>query len=244
MKLFFLVFSILFVLAPASVKAQGAIALDEQSMSALKKHPGLILPEGMLGHLEYNPPREPVFEKVRFLKLDPPSSLNERIERLIHGLYVDIPPEYDHYGYEIRRYMVSVGSPQILKSPKNIRGQIQNIKNAEIILKYWHEEHRKEIAVIENEIETRKASPSTRSSFKYHRGVSDAFFIEAQSWMTNNRKTLEYLLEIGMDAYQYRAPSFLFNDKKHFTKYAALYKAREDALKNMQDYTPFRMMVY
>ena len=202
--------------------------------------PGLLNPQ----EKNYRSPIEPVFEKVTYLKIEPPGTLNERIDRLIHGIYVDVPPEYDHYGYEIRRYMSAIGNVDAINSNQNLQGQIKNIKSAEIILKYWAESLRKEFAEIEAEIETSNASSSTRSSFKYHRGVAEAFLTEATSWMRNNRKGLEYLLEIGAGSYQFDPPKFIFKDQKQLKKYTALYEAQQKALEQMKEYTPFRMMVY
>lgn len=199
---------------------------------------GLEMPE-----FHYQPPSEPVFEKVEYQKLEPPLHLQERIERLIHGIKVDIPPEYDHYGYEIRRYMARVAGPKVLASQKNIEGQLQNIKNAEIILKYWRDTHAKEIAAIEAEIEASNSS-SYSTSFKYHRGVANAFFVEAGSWMNNNRAVLEYLQELGPQGYTFRDGKIKFGSRKELTKFLALFKAQREALEIIQGYTPFRMMVY
>lgn len=192
----------------------------------------------------YKQPLEPVFDKVRFIKQEPPSTLRERIERLIHGIYVDIPPEYDLYGYEIRRYMAHIGGQAVLNSSQNIQGQLKNIKTAEIILRYWHKEIDKEASAIEAEIEETKASPSIRSSFKYHRGVAQAFFVEASSWLGNNRKLLEYLDGIGVDAYEFKDPDMTFKNFMQLQQYAIHLKARNDALEQIQGYTPFLRMVY
>ena len=192
----------------------------------------------------YIPRPEPVFKQVKYLKQDPPRSLSERIERLIHAIYVDVPPEYDHYGYEIRRYMASISGPKVLNSSANIEGQIKNIKNAQIVLRYWRDTHNKEIKAIEAKIEEVDASSSTRSSFKYHRGVAKAFFVEADSWLNNNLVLLEYLLEIGPRAYKFEDPVIMFNDERHLAKYASYFKAQQQALEQIQGYTPFRMMVY
>src|SRR4051812_43914435 len=53
--------------------------------------------------LVYAPPIEPNFIPVKFLKTTPPKTLQERIDRLVEGIKIDTPPEYDYYGYEIRR---------------------------------------------------------------------------------------------------------------------------------------------
>ena len=67
------------------------------------------------------PPVEPNIEKVTFLKIDPPRSIKDRVNRLLHGLYTDIPPEFDHYGYEIRRYMAHIAGPNVLSNPERLQ---------------------------------------------------------------------------------------------------------------------------
>ena len=52
---------------------------------------------------------EPFFKEVTFLNLEHPRTFQGRIDRLLYGIYTDVAPEYDHFGYEIRRYMAGVG---------------------------------------------------------------------------------------------------------------------------------------
>lgn len=199
---------------------------------------------GVTLQIPYRQPAEPGFEKVTYLKQEPCTMLRERIERLIHGIYVDIPPEYDHYGYEIRRYMAHIGGQDVLNSSHNIRAQLKNIKNAQIILKYWREAVNKEAEAIEAEIGKTTGDSSIRSSLKYHRGVAQAFFTEAASWMRNNQGLLEYLDGLDKDTYEFAQPTMVFNDTNALRHYAALLKARDKSLKQMQEYAPFIKMVY
>lgn len=192
----------------------------------------------------YVPPAEPSFDKVSFVELGPARTLDQRIQRLIHGIYIDIPPQYDHYGYEIRRYMKSVAGPEVLSSRANIIGQVKNIKTAEIILKYWREAQSREIRDISEALEETNASSTTRSSFRYHRGVATAFFVEAASWMRNNRLALEFLLKIGADAFSYEEDSIKFKNYEDLKEFSALYDAQQAALDEIKEYTPFKVMVY
>lgn len=226
----------------APVRAQSMSPLSEEQKAALPSHPYAQPQPG--GGYGYNRPDEPVFEKITFLKLEPPRTLSERVDALIQGMYVDIPPEYDHYGYEVRRYMAAVAGPEILGSPEKLKEQIKNTKRAEIVLKYWRQDVQEEISAIEAEIEQSNAPSSIRSSFKYHRGVAEAFFVEAGNWIYQNRAMLKYLQEIGPGAYELDEYSLSFSSQKDLQKFAGLYKAREAALERIQDYTPFRMMVY
>lgn len=193
---------------------------------------------------KYVPPKEPVFEKVVYMKIDPPGSLGERVDRLLHGIRIDVPPAYDHYGYEIRRYMAAISGPQILGSPENLEAQIKNINNAKIIVRYWRQAVKAEIDGIEKQIDAEDASSSVRSIFKFNRGAAEAFFVELESWMNTNRAALEVLLKMGPDRYAYADPVLSFRNYEDLAYYASLHKAREEALRHMRTYTPFRMMIY
>ena len=80
---------------------------------------------------------EPFFKKVTMMKLDPPLSVRERVDRLLYGINTDVPPEYDHYGYEIRRYMTDVGNIKIFDGPEFLVKQIKNVRKARVIAEYW-----------------------------------------------------------------------------------------------------------
>lgn len=194
--------------------------------------------------LAYAPPKEPVFEKIVYLKIDSPGSLGERVERLLHGIRVDIPPAYDHFGHEIRRYMAGVGGPQILGSHENLKAQIRNVNNAKIVARYWREAMMAEVAEIEKQIEAEDASSSTRMIFKFNRGVVQAFFAELESWLNVNRAMLDMLLRIGPDRYSYADPVLTFRNQEDMAYFSNLYRTREKALQQIRTYTPFRMMIY
>jgi len=187
---------------------------------------------------------EPEFKPVKFYKLDPPKTLRERVERLTHGMLMDMPPEYDHYGYEVRRFMAQVGNPAVLDSPKNIKGQLQNIKVAQKVAADWQAAHLKETKEIEIQIEETNASSSVRSLYHTQKSEAQAFFLELNSWIKNNRDSLNYLLEIGPNRYQFQDGEFRFRSSEEFKKYLALHESRLRALSQMHDYTPFRVMVY
>ncbi|MCC6598447.1 MAG: hypothetical protein IT559_06625 [Alphaproteobacteria bacterium] len=195
---------------------------------------------------EYVPPPQPdpVFEPVTYLKVAPPGSLNERIERLLYGISTDVPPVYDHYGYEIRRYMAAVAGPKILGSPDNIAAQIRNIDNAKIVARYWREALSNEMNEIEKQIDAEDAATSARSAFKFNKSVTQAFFSELESWMNNNRMALDILYKIGLENYSYTDPVLSFRNREDLSYFYSLYQAREKALTQIKKYTPFRMMIY
>ncbi|MCB9982424.1 MAG: hypothetical protein H6861_01945 [Rhodospirillales bacterium] len=233
----------------ADLRAQspgGYVTLDYGSPQTLEDALNKPRIPGMPVQLEfpYKQPEEPYFEEVTFLKQAPPGTLSERVDRLTHGIYIYIQPEYDPYGHEIRRYMAHIGGQDVLNSSENIHGQLMNIKRAEIILKFWREAVNAEIKAIEKEIEDTNASSSVRTSFKYHSGVTKAFFAEAHSWMRNNRKLLEYLDNLDERSYEFAEPTMSFASYEQLTEYASFLKARDEALEQIQGYTPFIKMVY
>jgi len=189
---------------------------------------------------------EPFFKKVTFLKLEEPSSFRERIDRLVYGITTDVAPEYDHYGYEIRRYMQSVGNAAKFNDPAFIEQQIKNLNTADIILEYWKKKLKADMEEIEGLIEERQETSSNRTMFKYNRGVANAFLIECKSWIDNNRAVLKYLQDVGPAAYRYDAEKgqFFFKNIQHFRDFSAIYKSKIKALTEMRSYLPFRMMVY
>lgn len=246
MRFFWSFFILVFLLFPVSVAAQEntrqlRIQLGGPDLSSSGGPPGNM---GGTGEQAYVPPRDPVFDKVVYLKIEPPRNLDERIERLLYGIRTDIPPAYDHYGYEIRRYMAGIAGPKILGSPENIAAQISNIDNAKIVARYWRDALFSEIHEIEKQIDAEDASSATRSIFKFNRGVVQAFFAELESWLNNNRAALDVLLRIGPDRYAYVDPVLSFKYHEDLSYFSSLHKARESALKQIRAYTPFRMMIY
>lgn len=196
--------------------------------------------------LEYAPPMEPSFPETKFLKLDPPRNLQERIDRLLHGVYTDIPPEYDHYGYAIRRYMSHVGGPHVLGNPHRLQKELKNIRRAKIVFDYWNRELSNELAEIELELENGKdISSRARTMFKYNQGIIRAFLIELRYWLINNEALLQFLSErrVGAD-YVYEDPVIEFEDNDDRLEFISLYKARQKALLNINEYAPFGQMVY
>lgn len=200
--------------------------------------------ENLPRELDYAPPAEPNISPVSFLKIEKAYTVQGRIEQLLHGIVVDVPPEYDHYGYEMRRYMASVAGPQVLGNPQRLEEELSNIHRARIILQYWRKKLEGDMAALEKEVEGPDVSPSYKTGFKYNKGVVLAFFAECGSWLDNNENVLKYLLDVGPDAYSYKDPSMSFEDKAQRAKFVSLYESRERALKQMQDYTPFRIMIY
>lgn len=187
---------------------------------------------------------EPSFPETKFYKFDDPATLNGRVDALLHGITVSLPPEHDMYGYEIRRYMSEIAGPEVLGDKKRLADEIANTKRAKIILEYWGKNLTEKMKKIEGEIEADDSVPSsTRSNFKFKSGKAKAFLVEANSWVDNNQQMLEMLYSIS-DRYQYIEPSLNFADRGELERFANLFRARQKAMEIIHAYPPFRMMVY
>ncbi len=193
--------------------------------------------------IPYPSQEEPDIPKVKFLNMNPPRTMQERVDRLVHGIYIVLPPEYDHYGYEMRRYMAQIGNPAILRNYDDLQRQIKYVKNAQIILKYWKRELTKNIAEMGEEIERNPDFDSTRSKFKYNRGVVNAFFIECQDWLDHNLNFLEFLSRIDGN-YGMQDGVIEFDHAEDYRTFISLYNAREKARQHIIEYAPFALMVY
>jgi hypothetical protein len=241
-----IVFSIMLGTSIISVGTSNAQHIRELEVefthASRKKLPGIDAEAGEV-NLFLN---EPFFKKVEFKHIEEPYSLQERVDSILYGIYTDVPPEYDHYGYEVRRYMASTGNGNSLKDPEFIVAQLKNIKNAMIILEYWQIEVKEDIEMIDKTISERSNRTNTRTIFKYNRGVSTAFFVEAQNWMQNNKILLEFLQGIEPSAYRYNPETSVltFKNKEHLREFAAIYKAKVLSLRQIRTYLPFRMMIY
>ncbi len=238
MRFFYIVcFSLLLIIAVSPVLAQGSIDF-------------YIYPEDLMHGrvdsqtgLTYAPPSDPSYEKVKYLKAEPPGSLQEQINRLIHGIKVDMPPEYDQYGYEMRRYMAHAGNPEIYQEQTRVKDELNNVLTAKIIFSYWVADLDKQMKEIEAGIEKENASGNARSSYNYNRGVVDAFKIECQSWLDNNESILRFLSE-NPDIYMYEDSYLKFRDPDAYEAFAAMFEARQKSRETINKYPPFSMMVY
>lgn len=187
---------------------------------------------------------DPVFEAVRYLKQLPPETRRERIERLVHGVSIDLPPEYDYYGYEIRRFMASVGGPMVLASQNNISGQLQNINTAQKIAHEWQVEVMTEVKNIEDSFEEKEPTSSERGLFKFNKGTVIAFFVELNSWLNNNERALSFLRDVGEEGFTFEDPVFRFASNRDLKRFQNIYKAQYQSLVQLHKYPPFRMMMY
>lgn len=193
----------------------------------------------------YRSPIEPSFPQVTYLKIEPPANLQQQIDELLHGIYIDIPPEFDHYGYELRRYMAHIAGPGVLPDPERLAAEVKNVRNAKIIFDHWRKDLQKKISDIEAALEADKGSSSLITTFKYNRGIVHAFIIECKSWIDNNQKMLEFLnarTEAGL--YGYSDPIIIFVEPEDRQEFTAIYRAQQKSLAYINEYLPFRNMIY
>lgn len=188
-------------------------------------------------------PSEPHFKQVKFLKQPPAKTLGERVDRLIHGIYIDIPPEYDHFGYEIRRHMKSILTPHDLHDTLVLPEKIRSAKTARIILDYWKKDLSLEIKEIQDEIDNSNTTAGLKTTFRYNKRIVTSFLPEAYDWVDRNIEFLEYLRSISGEFYV-NYPFYQIPNQTHRQEVFNLYVEREKALGNLIKYNPFRAMVY
>lgn len=190
-----------------------------------------------------SPPVEPLFKQVKFLKQAPPKTVIERIDRLIHGIRIDIPPEYDHYGYEIRRYMKSILTPDDLNNTMLIPEKLKSARTARVILDYWKKSLMEEMKIIEDELAKGNTGSNILTTYRYNKGIVNAFIPELYSWIDSNIEFLEFLQEIGGEFYV-EYPFYELSTPPLAEKLDQLYRKREEGLKRVVPYSPFSAMVY
>lgn len=188
-------------------------------------------------------PVEPSFPEVKYLEPRPPQSLGEKIDFILHGLYTPLNPAHDHYGYEIRRYMAAIGNADIYKDKERLKKELENLEKAQIVMKYWYQLKRDELAEIEKQIEDENATTLERSGYAYNSGVARTILAELQNWIDNNRKFLEFLKSRD-GYYEVEFPNITFDVSEDGRNFVSLYQAREKSLQNIKQYAPWAMMVY
>lgn len=194
--------------------------------------------------LEYKGPVEPVVPKVQFYEYDSPQHIQGRIESLVHGIKITLPPEYDHYGYEIRRFMRSVGRMEIYNNRYAIEDELVNIEKAWVVFRYWREALIAEMEALDAAI---KADATTSSKiktiFKVNEAIVKAFIIEMQAWLNTNQEFLEFLADNRRE-YTFERGRFAFRSTPAARRFMALFGARERAKRQIREYDPFGTVVY
>lgn len=189
-------------------------------------------------------PLEPNLTKIKYLKRNPVASIDARVGRLAEGVTIDIPPQYDHYGYEIRRYMKNVGNIKIFDDDKFIEEQIINIKKASVIAQYWKKSLEKEIREIELLLASDgSVSLSTRTEFNQNRTKVKKLMLVIQGWLNANEKLLMHIFNTP-DQYKVYYPEIIIFAAQERLDFHNLTTIRQAKLQDIKQYIPFVMMVY
>lgn len=211
-----------------------------------KYNPGVIRPGVDMNEqiLNFAGPKPPAAPKIEFYEFDKPDHVEGRVESLVHGLTITLPHEYDHYGYEVRRYMNNVGRLEIFRNRYAMEQEIVNIEKAWVVFSYWREALLSELDAIDQAI---KADPDMSSKiktrFKVNQAIVKAFIIEMQSWLDANDNLLKFLAD-NRKQYTFEEGRFIFRRNDYVRRFLALFAAKEKAKQEMKKYDPFGLIVY
>lgn len=189
-------------------------------------------------------PQEPNLGKAKFLKYPHVASLDERVDRLVYGIETDIKPELDHYGYEIRRYMSSVGNMEVFHNKDRIVSEIKNTKKARVIADYWKKHIDQELVEIQALIdEDTSIDLRVRTAFKQNKIAAQTFLISLKSWIDANERILMHIYK-QPDIFEVIYPEILVVVPTSRVEFYNLYATKQAKLKDIQRYHPFALMVY
>ncbi len=191
------------------------------------------------------PPAAPNIFKVKFLRLPPLNGIDERVDRLVQGIKVDLPPEYDHYGYEIRRYMSKVGEIKIFTDNEFLLEQIKNVRKSQIIADYWKKHLDKEIGEIEKIIESNEDTPFTvRTAFRQNKVTVRSFIVDLKAWIEANNVMLSNIYKHSIDNYDVVYPEIIITSSLARQTFYNDMTVKQNKLTAIKAYHPFAIMVY
>ncbi|MGH1378111.1 MAG: hypothetical protein ACRBB3_04750 [Alphaproteobacteria bacterium] len=189
-------------------------------------------------------PLEPNIGVVKYKKRQPITSMKERVDRLVQGVNKSIPPEFDHYGYEIRRYMAHVGNLEVFENEEYLKDQIKNTRKAAIIYKYWKKALEKEVYDIEEIINNDETiSPVIRTAFKQNKTTVRTFLVSLKSWIDSNERLLMHVFN-DPEIYEIYYPEIIIANAKANVKFYNLSVIKQTKLKEIRVYRPFSVMVH
>lgn len=190
------------------------------------------------------PSEEPDIPQVQYLKIAEARSVQERLDSLLHGITVDVPPEYDHFGYEIRRYMAHVGNKEVYSSEARLDQELQNAGKARIVFDYWVSDLNKKMRAMNDAFDKDPNAAATyRTTLNYNRGVVTAFQTELGAWLDNNENLLKFLYE-NRQMYTFEGGHIKFSESLARDAFAALFAAREKSREIIQEYSPFAAVAF
>ncbi len=188
-------------------------------------------------------PIEPVFKNVKYKNNTPFNSIEDRINRLAHGVSEAIPPEFDHYGHEIRKYMAKVGNDSVFTDEEYLKDQIKSVKKARVILDYWSDYLQKEQREIEKTIAIQDVTTTARTNFKQNKAQLKTFLVVLKSWIDANERFLKFIFD-NPDIVVIEYPEMIVTEARYRFDLYNLYAFKQQKLKELQDFQPFEMMVY
>lgn len=195
-------------------------------------------------HDSPTPPEEPNILEVTYLNLPAISTFEMRIDRLIQGIMIDVPPEYDHYGYEIRRYMARIGNPEIFENEERLRKELANVKRARIVFSYWQKSVDKEIGELEEYAKNNNISSVARSSYSKNKATVRSFMVALQGWIDSNERFLEHALS-AKHTFESFYPDIVFLQQgADVIDFYNNFRAKQSRLEAIRKYRPFSIMVY
>lgn len=189
-------------------------------------------------------PIEPNIGVVVYKRRKPLTSIKERVDRLVQGINQNIPPEFDHYGYEIRRYMSRSINIEIFEDDEYLKDQIRNVRKAAIVSKYWKKYLEGEVLKIENIIsEDETISSGIRTAFKQNKATVKTFSVSLRSWIDSNERLLMHVFH-NPDTFEVYYPEIIIVSPQANVKFYNLSMIKQTKLKDVRAYRPFNMMVY
>lgn len=189
------------------------------------------------------PPIEPKFTNVTYRKSTPFNSLEDRINRLTHGVIETLPPEYDHYGHEIRKYMAQLGNNKIFDDEEFLKEQIKSVRKARVVFEYWESHINEEIREIDEIVQTQKVTSLVRTNFKQNKAHLKTFFLVMKSWINTNERLLMFIFE-NFDYVEILYPEIVFKDQRVKVGLYNILAFKQQKLKELKEYKSFEMMVY
>lgn len=190
------------------------------------------------------PPNAPILAKARFVKLPEVQDIQNRVKRVVEGVTEVIPPKYDHYGYEIRRYMQSVGDARIYEDEEFLKEQIVNVRRAKVIADFWKQHLENELQSLKAELDQEPEKYlSTKTMLKRHEAEIQRFVVVLNGWITLNEKILLLIFK-EPDYYSVIYPEVIISSAQDKVAMYNLMNAKQTRLKDLRLYQPFEMMAY
>lgn len=189
-------------------------------------------------------PFAPIITKTTFVRLPDVVGIPARVKRVVEGVTEIIPPKYDHYGYEIRRYMQNVGDIRIYEDEDFLREQIVNVRRAGVIADFWKRQLEADLDELNALLDEQPEKYfSTKAMLKRHESEIQRFVVVLNSWITLNEKMLLLVFK-EPDFYSVIYPEIIVSSGQEKVALYNLMNAKQTRLKDLKRYAPFAIMAY